>query len=422
MRFAPKPENDFACFIRTYYVECRHRFDKIEAIAGKWMFRDLIPGLSDFDARLIVSNAMTADDWCRMSTAVGGTHLALCRKCPAWARKLEHLPGINLTWQELLAERTYYPEYQQWSFYDCEVPGQAGAVSERLGRRGLDAKDELFHLKRFCTYFGRYNRTIDPAINMGVQANKYPLHSRLMHYFTPPLHSAMFLLENRPFVGKFEALEMAAARFAELECWDHLWEILAADYMTPKWYEEPYLTELEDALEDGLAAIRDALRDVITLVPRKAGIDVTAWKKALARAPADPVAEILDNARFSRMMKGRLQFYADAPPHFDTTWLIRNELGRIGQSFFVNPFRVFWKTVSGQMVDDPLTILPELRGGLLSSEEVEAVERFHRLTVRPCAEGKEKEAARAIAGVFDGFFHALSKIHREVLSSRHPKG
>ena len=77
MRFAPRPENDFADYIRTYYRECRARFDGIEAIAGKWMFRDLIPGMSDFDTRFIVRDGMTADDWCRMSTAVGEAHLRL---------------------------------------------------------------------------------------------------------------------------------------------------------------------------------------------------------------------------------------------------------------------------------------------------------------------------------------------------------
>ena len=416
MRFAPKPENDFACFIRTYYQECRRRFEKIEAIAGKWMFRDLVPGLSDFDARLIVSNEMTADDWCRMSTAVGETHLTLCRKHTAWARNLEHLPGINLTWTELLEERAYYPEYQQWTFHDCEDPGQPSAVLERLDRRGLNLRDEYHHLARFCLYYGRYNRTIDPPINVGAQTNKYALHSRLMHYFTPPVHSAMFLLEKRPFVGKFEALEAAAARFPRLKCWDLIWEILAADYMTPKWYEEPYLTRLEDALEDGLQVIRDALRDEITLVPPEAGTDVDAWKKALADAPANPENVIFEGAKFCRLMKGRLQFYADAPPHFDAAWLIRNELGRIGQSFFVTPFRVFWRCVTGRTVDDPLEILPELRGQLLTDEEVEAVEEYHRLTAQRCVPGKEKEAARAVAGVFDGFFHALWKVNREVMS------
>ena len=51
MKFAPRPENDFADYIRTYYEACRYRCDKIEAIAGKWMFRDLLPGMSDFDTR-----------------------------------------------------------------------------------------------------------------------------------------------------------------------------------------------------------------------------------------------------------------------------------------------------------------------------------------------------------------------------------
>ena len=32
---------------------------------------------------------------------------------------------------------------------------------------------------------------------MGVHENKYPLHSRLMHYFAPPVHSAMFILNRR---------------------------------------------------------------------------------------------------------------------------------------------------------------------------------------------------------------------------------
>jgi hypothetical protein len=35
---------------------------------------------------------------------------------------------------------------------------------------------------------------------------------------------------------------------------------------------------------------------------------------------------VIDAARFSRLMKGRLEFYAEAPPHFDSTWPIANEL------------------------------------------------------------------------------------------------
>ena len=72
MKFAPRPENDFADYIRTYYEACRYHCDKIEAIAGKWMFRDLLPGMSDFDTRFIVNDGMTVDDWCELSTTIGG--------------------------------------------------------------------------------------------------------------------------------------------------------------------------------------------------------------------------------------------------------------------------------------------------------------------------------------------------------------
>jgi hypothetical protein len=420
MRFAPKPENDFAHYIRTYYDECRSRFDKIQAIAGKWMFRDLIPGMSDFDTRFLCADDMTAEGWCRMSMAVGEAHLSLCRRSPAWVRNLEHLPGVNLTWAELMGERSYYPEYRQWSFYHSENPRRLTLALQRLADRPWDDKDEYFHLRKFCLYYGRYNRTIDPAINMGSHANKYPLHSRLMHYFSPPVQSAMSILERRPFVGKFEAFEAAAERFPEFGCWETVWEILHANYETPKWYEEPYRTQLEDDLEEALKRLAHALRQAITLVPEEAGVDIPAWKAALARVPVDPALVIFDNAKFSRLMKGRLHFYAHAPAYFDTRWLIRNELNRIGTNFFVAPFRAYWRLVSGESVNDPAEILGSLEGHPLTAGEVAATREFHRLTARKWDEGTETEAALAIAAVFDGFYQALAKIAEAVQKEAAP--
>ena len=166
MRFAPRPENDFAEFIRTYYRECRYHFPQIEAIAGKWMFRDLFPGMSDFDTRFIVSDQMTVDDWCRMSSVVGQVHLTLCERYPCWARNFEHLPGINLTWQELSGDASYYPEYQQWTYYHTTRPERVSAVLDGFARRAWADQDEHFHLKKFCLYYGRYDRTIDPPVNL----------------------------------------------------------------------------------------------------------------------------------------------------------------------------------------------------------------------------------------------------------------
>jgi len=414
MRFAPRPENDFAEYIHTYYRECRYRFERVDAIAGKWTFRDLIPGMSDFDVRLICTDPMTADDWCRLSSAVGEAHMALCRRRPGWWRNLEHLPGVNLTWRELTGERWYYPEYHQWSFYDTESPARVSAALEHLAHRPWDEKDEYFHLKKFCLYYGRYNRSIDPPVNLGVHENKYALHSRLMHYFAPPMHSAVCILLGQNIPGKFEALQIARRLVGELPCWEMMREILSADYEVPKWYEEPNLTRLEDELERALRVTAERLRAVITLVPAEAGLDIAAWKQALERVPLDPAMRIFENAKFSRLMKGRLWFYANAPREFDTTWLIRNELGRIGKGFFHVPFATFWEIRTGEKIDDPIEILDQLAGNPLTDAEVEATREFHRLTSEPCAEGRERQRALAIARVFDGFLHALTRISEDV--------
>lgn len=70
MKFAPAPANDFRDFYETYFARCRALVPNIRVIAAKWTFEDLIPGLSDFDTRFVVDNAMTVDDWHEMSLAV----------------------------------------------------------------------------------------------------------------------------------------------------------------------------------------------------------------------------------------------------------------------------------------------------------------------------------------------------------------
>lgn len=409
MRFVPKPENDFYEFIRTYYRECRGRFPKIQAIAGKWMYRDLVPGMSDFDTRFIVEDGMSAEDWCQMSSVVGQVHLDLCEKHPCWSRNLEHLPGVNLTWTELLSEDNYYPEFKQWTFYDTLLPGKVSDVQVHFSRRPWDIKDEYFHLKRFCTYYGRYSRTIDPPVNLGVHENKYPMHSRIMHYFNPPVHSAVCLIDRKNIPGKMNAFELARYHFPGLRCWDLADELLHANYEIPYWYEEPHLTELEDELEHGLQEILRHLRQTITLVPEQAGLDVQDWKAALQKVPLDPSLLIFDSCKFSRLMKGRLYFYLHAPPYFETLFLIQNELGRIGNNFFKVPFQSYWKIRTGVQVEDPVQILDRLRDDPLSEAEIAATKEFARLNFSDWL-GKEKEVVREIVSVYDDFYRALSKI------------
>ncbi len=414
MKFAPKPENDFAHYIKTYYEECRGRFPKIEAIAGKWTFRDLVPGMSDFDTRFIVSDDMTDKDWCDMSNAVGEAHLHLCKRFPSWSRNLEHLPGLNLMWSEFADERFYYPEYKQWSFYHSTNQKLLSKTLDNLFSRKWDEKDEFFHLKKFCTYFGRYNRTIDPAINLGVHENKYPLHSRIMHYFLPPMQSAMIILRKENIVGKNEAIEIASAAYPEFRCWDVIREIQHAGYETPEWYAEPNLTRFEDMLDEVLVFLAGELRKTITLVPDEYGMDISLWKKALNEVTIDPALIIFDHTKWARLMKGRLRFYACAPKHFDYTWLIRNELGRLGNMFITVPFKTFIKLAINKEVETPDEIYSALKGGgLLSDDEIASVKAFGDIFFQENSNGNEIDIALKTVDIFDSFYTVLSKIINE---------
>lgn len=413
-KFEPKPENDFREFIDLYYEECRSRVPRIAAIAGKWTFEDLIPGLSDFDTRFIVEDGMTTDDWCAMSAAVGEVHLDLCERFPHWARNLEHLPGINLTWSELTGPQTYYAEYPQWSFHKTTDPERLRKAESYLANRPWDEMDEYFHLKKFCLYYGRYNRTIDPPINLGPFENKYPLHSRFMHYFCPPVQSALSILEKRPIRGKMETFRLLCERFGDVSVFRETLEAVDRHYEIPELYEEPRLTHLEDRLEAALEMLRDRIAPELTLVPNPTKKSVEEWKACVAQAHVSSVMRIFDGAKFSRLMKGRLRFYANVPRHFDSIWCIENELLRIGNSFFRIPFGLFWQTMTGETVANPADIVPRLCPDPLTEDEVEAVLEFDRLTPGHWEPGQQKQLALAIADIFDTFYSALSKIAERV--------
>jgi hypothetical protein len=413
MKFTPQPPNDFQHFHDLYYAECRRRFPRIAAIAAKWRFEDLIPGLSDFDTRFVVEDGMTVQDWCDMSEAVGQVHLDLCRRHPHWARNLEHLPGINLTWTELNDPQAYYPEYRQWTFYRSEDAARLEATLDMLARRPWSPLDELFHLKKFCLYYGRYSRTIDPAVNLGPYENKYPLHSRFMHYFCPPLQAALCILHRRPVAGKMETVRLACEAFPE-PVFREMLDAVERHYEVPELYEEPALTRLEDRLEQALEMLRMRLGAVLTVIPGAQGGSVADWKAALSAVPVSPATRVFDAARFCRLMKGRLRFWANAPPHFDSTWPIENELLRLRRNFFDIPFGVYWEVTTGEKVKDPSPVLDRLAAGVLSAEELRCTREFVRLTPGQWEPGRQKATALAIAEVFDGFFGALTRVTARV--------
>jgi len=412
VKFAPKPGNDFRAFYTRYFERCAERFGKIEALAAKWTFEDLIPGLSDFDTRLICNNAMTADDWIEMSLAVGAVHSEMTRQFPQWARILEHLPGLNLTWRELVDPVTYYPESNQWTFY---LGDEDKLEASRRKLRALEwtARDEYFHIKKFSIYYGPYQRGIDPPINLGPYENKYPLHSRIWHFLVTPLQSALSILERRNIAGKMETLRLARERLENAELVERVMEILDAHYEAPDICDDPGLGRFERELE---AYLRMTYRPVVPQLTLFRGADDDTpddLRARLARVHVDPVQQFFEVIKFSRLMKGRLLFYAEEIPHFDSIPCIRIDLGRMRANFFEKPLSIYG-TMRYQEDLAPEEVASRLRGDLWSAAEYDGVMKLARLAPLPESAADYRPLARRIAEDFEPFLRAIEKLSAHV--------
>lgn len=412
MKFEPRPDNDFDEFIDVYFRRCRDRFGKLLAIAGKWTYEDLIPGLSDFDTRFIVADDTTLDDWMAMSLAVGEVHTELARARPAWARILEHLPGINLTVNEMTDPIGYYPEFGQWTFYQGDGP-PIERVEAYLAGRPWTERDEGFHLKKFATYYGPYDRGIDPPINVGNWESKYPLHSRFMHYFTPPVQAAVSLIRRRAVRGKFDALRQARALFDQPEVIDRVLDAVDRHYEVPAYYVEPKLSEIERELEDYLRSVLAALPGHVSLIDVNPDDTPDKLRARIAAMPADPVEAFFSGARFCRLMKGRLLFYAESIDAFDSPWLIRNELGRIVSNFYETPLRACGQLRFGQQLGAN-EVLDRCTGEIVTAQDREAVAAFVGAARAPIPEGQERRCARQVAEVFDPMLRVIEALRGDM--------
>lgn len=412
MKFQPKPANDFPEFIETYFKRCQTVCPKIVACAGKWQFEDLIPGLSDFDTRLIASDDTTTVDWMRMSLAVGRVHTELAEERPGWARILEHLPGVNLTLSELCDPVFYYPEFRQWSFYHGDRQG-IERVRVALEEAPWSLREELFHLKKFVTYFGPYQRGIDPAINLGAYENKYPLHSRLMHYFAPPVQAAVSLAQRQTRCGKLEALRIAQEIFPHPEVIDQVFDAVERHYELLDRYREPGLSELETVLERYLRDTYATLQEAVTLISVDPSDSREQLRAKVAAVTAEPTDSFFEGIRYCRFLKGRLLFYAKPIPWFETAWLIRNELGRIVNHFYLQPLASYGKARYGKTLK-PDEVLDNLCGELLSPQECSGMKEFSEVAALPVPDGQEKSRAEQVALYLDNLLVCLEKLKADL--------
>ena len=65
----------------------------VMALVAKWEERDLVPGLSDMDFRVICDDGATVDDWVEIDRLAGRIHLDTVRAHPQWNRINEHTAG-----------------------------------------------------------------------------------------------------------------------------------------------------------------------------------------------------------------------------------------------------------------------------------------------------------------------------------------
>lgn len=394
MKLAGAPPNEFSEFIGTYFESCRTACPRLLAIAGKWDFADLIPGLSDFDTRFLVANDTTPEDWAYMSLAVGRIHADITRAWPRWARILEHLPGVNLTFAELYSPVLYHPEIQTWTVYHGAHP-EAAHAREYIAKGRWTPADEYFHLRKFATYFGRYRRGIDPPINLGPFEDKYALHSRYMHYFAPPVQAAVSLALRRTVRGKLDAFKQAREIFPNARVIETVLDAVASHYEATEGCDDSKLAHIEGVLESYLAAVCRELVSSITLIELNPSSSPAEFRQVVSSAPINPITKFLDTARYARFMRGRLMFYAQQIPWFDTAWLIRNELKRMGDWFCRQPLIAYREA--------------GLEAGL-SATEWKAFRRLADVVDQEIPEGAEKARAEAAADVFEPVQLALEKL------------
>ena len=406
--FAPRPENPFHAHIREYFERCREACPQIEAITGKWDYEDLIPGLSDFDARFIYADDTPAAAWPEISRAVGRVHTAICRERPDRARILEHLPGINLTWSELLDPLFYYPEFHQWTTF--HGPTEKAARFERyLAERPWDSADELYTVKRFATYFTPYDRAIDPAINLHEFESKYPLHSRFMHYFCPPVQSLVSLKLKRMVRGKLEAFRLARELFPNPEVIDLAFDSMERHYEIPELYEEPRLSELEDSLYRYLIEAYRLTQPDITVIDATPGDTYRELREKLGRFNKNVLEKFFDGTKFCRLMMGRILFYAEEIPHFDSAWLIGHELRRDRKMFFEATFSTFALIAWGEEMT-PEASLERCRGEFLTDSEIRDIRGYADIFAKKYDPAKIKEFAVEVAEAMAPFQVVMEKL------------
>jgi len=316
--------NEFAQFAQAYFSPCKREFGDLETLSAKWNPEDMIPGLSDFDGRLIVAGTVGPEGMVKLDEVVSGVHMQLCLEYPRWARILEHTPGIAVTWDELYDPRLYNPETRMWCPHLGDVEAFE-AFERHLACIPWQQCDEYFYLKKFAYYFSPYQRGIDPAINLGIFEPEYAWHSRAMHYFVPAIQAAIAVIKRKAIRGKLDVVRLWKDMLPNETIFDEIIEMTSKQYAFGGLTNDQALRLFENRLFDVLCTIKELVfeaADIVRLAPED---DIDKLRAQLKSSPPDPLMVLFNGIRFGRIRKSRYVFYTESPEFFASDRLLEGE-------------------------------------------------------------------------------------------------
>jgi len=323
---------------------------RVVGLVAKWEKRDLVPGLSDMDFRVICDDDTSVDDWIAIDQLAGQVQIEMARAHPEWNRINEHTAGAGVTVSEVLDGRFHNPEYAVWSLW-WGRRDWFDRLKARAAARDFDAHDEHYHLSRFLHYYSPYIHGIDPPINLATFEPKYALHSRCWHYFAPPILSAASLLARRNFSGKWEGLTWLGENGYVARQVDAVFQQVDAHYETPEQTDADRLRVFERLLFSGFERLFPLVVESTQHLDIDRSADPARLKERLASSADDPLATLVENVRYARIRAGRYNFYVNAPDHFDVDRLFGYELSWIKR--LTNPIAASLRALLGDETLSP---------------------------------------------------------------------
>ncbi len=389
-------------------------FPAFSVMTCKWRPEDLIPGLSDVDAR-VICDEIGPQDWVRLDDLAYRTHLEIARARPEWARKLEHTPGVCSTKSETLDPALFQPEMRDWDFYggDREFYNR---MKTFVDNRPWDAVDEYYFLaKRFVPWCTPYNREIDPPIN--IPANilpKYALHSRLMHYFVPCIKAALAVINRHTVTGKRESLYRWAQMYPKEPVLHEAIHLLDVYYEVPWLEDEQAWYAFEERLWQFIQKITPEVLRAVTIVDLGHDLSMENLRRKLKEYPGEPMMTLYNGVRFSRIRKGRWLFYLNAPPSFDARLLYYWEISWLNSTFTSPIFDSYAQLKWGEKGLSIDEILHRMNPHLIDERDKKVVRQVFAAAAGKPTVDEARERMRQIAEVYSDYYLLLERMLADV--------